>query len=151
MKKALKFTGYFLGLFILVVVFMKVFFPFYQVGSYSMEPTINKTDYIIVSRFSYLFSEPERNDIVLFEPIDGMFSRGVWTHRIIAIEGDEVSVKDGFVTINGDDIIFPILDHYEDSSIKIEKGFVFQKGDNRNTIAGIIHKEKIIGKVILNF
>ena len=150
MKPPFKLIASFLGILLLIIVLIKLLFSVYQVASNSMEPTINKDDYIIVSRFHYNVFEPNRNDIVLFEPIEGIFNIGPWTHRVIAIEGDSVSVKDNFVSVNGNDILFPKV-KYENLSVKVQKDFIFQKGDSEKTIIGEVHKEKIIGKVILIF
>lgn len=150
MKKILKFVAYLTGILILIVILIRLFFPIYNVATYSMEPTINKDDYIIINKLHYLFFEPNKSDIVLFEPIDQIFEEGPWIHRIIATEGDLVSIKNNSVFVNGNNALFPGV-HYRDLSITIPKGFVFQKGDNEKAALGIVPKEKIIGKAIFSF
>lgn len=69
MKKAL----IVFGILFLVIIFIKWFFPIYQVSSDSMEPTFITGDYIIVSKLHYNFFDEKINDIVLFEPVKGVF------------------------------------------------------------------------------
>lgn len=149
-KKVLKITGYILGVLIIIRLSYPLLFPVYRIDTDSMEPTISSGDYIIASKFHYKFFIPERGDIVLFKPIAGIFNVGPWAHRIIAIKGDTVTIKDGLVTVNGGKILYPEINH-EDLEIKIDDGQVFQKGDNKDTIAGIVPEDKIIGKVIFIF
>lgn len=146
-KKCLIYIG---GGLILLLVLIRLFFPTYHIASNSMEPTINRGDYIIVSRFHYLFSKPQKNDIVLFEPIPGYFEFGPWTHRIIGLENDKIQIKDNVIFVNNKKTLFPKLNH-ADSEITVPADSVFQKGDNTSTIIGSIEKEKIIGKVLYWF
>src|SRR3989338_10641820 len=89
-----------LGIFLLAFIFIKVCFPYYRVQTSSMEPTIKKGQHIIVSRLQYLLTSPQKNDIVLFKPVKGIFEKGEWIHRIIANEGDKVSISGGVVKVN---------------------------------------------------
>ena len=150
MKKIIKLTAFFLGISILLIVFIRLFFPIYRIASDSMKPTMNKGDYILVSRFHYEFFEPNRNDIVLFEPINEIFKLGPWSHRIIAIEGDSVSIKNNVIFINEKKALFPIVNH-KDLDTTVPESFIFQKGDNAETIIGLVPKDKIVGKVIFSF
>lgn len=73
-----------------------------HVPSTSMIPTINKDDRFIGFRLAYLFSEPERGDIVVFQHkcYEGEDTMTL-VKRIIGLPGDTVTVADGKVFING--------------------------------------------------
>ena len=43
----------------------------YQIPSESMEPTLDVGQRVLVSRFNYKFSDPDRGDIVVFHPPAG--------------------------------------------------------------------------------
>lgn len=150
MKQIFKSIASLIGILVLIIIFIRLFFPIYSVATASMKPTISEGDYVVVSRFHYKIFEPNKNDIVLFEPIDEIFELGPWTHRIIAIEGDRVSIVNNMATVNNDATLFPEVDN-TNLSVNVQKGFVFQKGDNKKTIVGVVPKEKIIGKVIFSF
>lgn len=134
------------------------FFDIYRVASGSMEPAIMKESYIFVSRYHYYLFEPKRNDIAAFSPIGGYFEKGPWTHRIIGIPGDVITLEDGSLYVNGKQALFPeadslraptVLAHGE--SIVLSENEVFQKGDNASWLFGIIDKSDIVGKVMFIF
>ncbi|MCL2225220.1 MAG: signal peptidase I [Defluviitaleaceae bacterium] len=64
----------------------------------SMMNTIRVNDRIIAFRLSYLFSEPERYDIIVFRPYDG---GDLNVKRIIGMPGDELKIVDWRVYVNG--------------------------------------------------
>lgn len=147
-KKSLKYGLFFVLIFIFII--YKFIFPVYYVPTDSMEPTIHKNSYIIVSRFHYKFFEINRNDIVLFNPVEKIFEKGIWTHRVIATEGDNISVKNNETHVNNEKALFPDT-IIEDLDIKVDNDHVFQKGDNKNSITGMVPEDEIIGKVIFIF
>lgn len=62
-----------------------------QVTSGSMKNTIMINDRLVGFRFSYLFDEPKRGDIVTFEFPDN--EEKMFVKRIIGISGDIVQIK----------------------------------------------------------
>ncbi len=70
----------------------------YRIPSESMENTLLIGDRVLVDRVSWRFSEPERQQIVVFHP---PFAGPVLIKRIIGMPGDTVSLKDGAVYVNG--------------------------------------------------
>ncbi len=147
MKKISKSNIYLLIISILILFLIIFCFPIYRVASNSMKPSINRGDQVLVSRFYYKFFEPSKNDVVLFNPVNGIFEKGVWIHRVIATKGDLVSIKDGSVTVNENSALFPDINN-RDLDLKIENNFIFQKGDYMRTISGVVSEKEIIGKVV---
>lgn len=128
-----------------------------SIPSGSMENTIQVGDRVIVSRVSYLFTEPERGDIMVFaypdnESID-------YIKRVIGLPGDKVEGIDGIVYINGE----PLEETYVKEEIESDFGpyevpveSYFMMGDNRNGSEDsrlwtntYLHEDKIKGKAIL--
>lgn len=70
----------------------------YRIPSESMEDTFLIGDRVLVDRASWRFSEPRRGDITVFHP---PFDGPVLIKRIIGMPGDEVSLSDGAVYVNG--------------------------------------------------
>jgi signal peptidase I len=70
----------------------------YRIPSASMENTLLIGDRVLVDRISWRFSQPERGDIVVFHPPVG---GSVLIKRIIGLPNDEISLRGGFVYING--------------------------------------------------
>ncbi|MCM1984279.1 signal peptidase I [Lyngbya confervoides] len=74
------------------------------IPSGSMEPTLLINDRLIVDKVSYRFGEPDRGDIVVFNPTDALRSQGfkdAFIKRVIGLPGDNVEIRQGQVLING--------------------------------------------------
>ena len=133
-------------LLILIVAFALVFGfvrPFvveaFYIPSGSMIPTLLVGDRVLVNKFIYRFEEPERGDVVVFESVepnpDG--TRDDLIKRVVAVGGDEVAVRDGVLSINGEPQNEPYVnDRFPDSSFfgptVIPEGHIFAMGDNRS-------------------
>ncbi len=121
-------------LLLLAIVFSTVFgntFFSVMVSGNSMKPTLSNGDVLLVNKLK----EPKRGDIVV---IKGETMDGSWIiKRVIAIEGDTVEIKDGYVFINGE----RLNENYttQDPTLEIDwqepkviaKGEYFYLGDNR--------------------
>ncbi len=108
----------------------------------SMENTILPGDRLLGLRFTYLFSEPQRGDIVVFRyPIDA--ARGIkkdFVKRIIGLPGETVEIRDAHIYIDGCET--PLDEPYlKEEWVVRNDGYVFRvpedhylmMGDNRNT------------------
>lgn len=152
------------------------------VNQQSMENTLVEGQKLILDKLSYEIHEPGRGDIVVFlndkeEGIintDGIINKfRIYLHdislklkgenrndrlikRVIAISGDEISIADGYVYINGERIDEPYIKALTPTdNIKevIPQGHVYVMGDNRSNskdsrLFGAIKVEQIEGKIV---
>jgi signal peptidase I len=71
----------------------------YTVQYTCMLPNIEEGDWVMVSKASYFFSDPQRGDVVVFEP--PVTSKYPFIKRVIGLPGEIVEIKDGKVIIDG--------------------------------------------------
>lgn len=121
----------------------------------SMQPTLYTGERVLVEKVSYLFSEPKRYDIVTcrYPGEDDLFVK-----RVIGLEGETVSVKDGDVYINGErleDDPTEVRATADMDPVQVPAGYVFVMGDNRkdskdsrDPSVGPIPKEDIVGHAL---
>lgn len=123
----------------------------FRIEGYSMLPSLQEGEYIIINKLSYFLEEPARGDvIVLHFPNDR--SRD-FIKRIIGLPGDMVTVADGVVSVNGVALDEPYINappSYSGSwTVPEDKYFVL--GDNRNNSSdshnwSFLPEEDIVGK-----
>ena len=129
---------------------------FIIIGS-SMEPQFHEGQRLLISKIAYTFSEPERGDVIIFEPPDKPDSAHL-IKRIIALPGDTIEITDGVVYINEKAIDEPYIKAAPSYTMKCEEipeGEYFVLGDNRNNstdshVWGTVPRENIIGKAWLS-
>ena len=88
----------------------------YRIPSSSMEPTLHCArpglqceakwnDRVIANRFIYHFEDPERGEIVVFDPPKGVEhacgAAGTYVKRMIGLPGETVSQQNGVVFVDG--------------------------------------------------
>lgn len=71
------------------------------IPSNSMLPSLEVGDRLIVEKISYLFREPRRGDIIVFNPPDRLNFDGAYIKRVIGLPGDRIRIADGLVEVNG--------------------------------------------------
>src|SRR5688572_8867370 len=83
---------------IFVVIYAFLFRPF-QVNGQSMYPNYHNEEYILTNLIAMRLTSLERGNVVVFQsPVD---DEKDFIKRIIGLPGEEVSLKDGSVYING--------------------------------------------------
>jgi signal peptidase I len=125
------------------------FLPFRIQGS-SMEPAYRDGDLHFCWKGRYLFSEPNRYEVVA---IRFAGSRIMLLKRIVALAGEEVEFRDGRLYVNGEKIEEPYVRYRRDWNLpsrRVEQGNVFVVGDNRggdleNHYLGETARARIIG------
>ncbi|MGN1083791.1 MAG: signal peptidase I [Lachnospiraceae bacterium] len=106
-----------------------------EIPSGSMENTMQIGDRVFGFRLAYLFSEPKRGDIVMFDyPDDESI---LYVKRIIGLPGEVVEIVEGKVYINGSTT--PLEEDYlkeepvgSYGKFQVPEGCYFMLGDNRN-------------------
>ena len=132
-----------------------------QVPSGSMENTVMTGDRLIANRLSYLFSKPERFDIVVFKFPDD--ESKLYIKRIIGMPGDTVTIRNNEIYINDsseplDDSFIKEPMHTPDAVYEVPEGHYFMMGDNRNNSSDsrfwqntYVAEDKILGKAIFRY
>lgn len=125
----------------------------FYIPSESMVPTIEVNDKVVVTNFSYWFSEPQRGDIIVFKyPMD---TKRDYIKRCIGLPGEIIEFKNSKLYVNGEqveELYLPDGLEFEDfGPIEVPEGQYFMCGDNRNHSAdsrswGFLPKNLIIGK-----
>ncbi len=102
------------------------------------------------------FSEPERGDIVVFDPPNG--STEPYIKRVIALAGETVEIRDGGVFVDGIRVVEPYIDEGITDCLRspcepvtVPAGNVWVMGDNRRNSSdsrsfGVVPIENIIGR-----
>ena len=122
-----------------------------RVDGFSMNPTLQNGEYILVNRLAYKTGEPDRGDIIVFSQ-DGQDL----IKRVIGLPGETVNISEGIVTINGQELQEPYIaqDPLYVGEWTVPEGYLFVLGDNRNDSRdshqwGLLPVENIIGKSVL--
>ncbi|MFI3230608.1 MAG: signal peptidase I [bacterium] len=125
----------------------------------SMVNTLMPEDRIIASRLSYIFSEPEQGDIIIFKFPDD--ESVLYIKRIIGIAGDTISIINGDVYVNNILLDEPYLPEDMIGSFGpylVPEESYFMLGDNRNSSIDsrywqntFVHEDKILGKAIFKY
>ncbi|CAA9434382.1 Signal peptidase I [uncultured Rubrobacteraceae bacterium] len=151
---------------ILVVSFALVFgFPrpfvmeAFWIPSGSMIPTLEIGDRVLVNKFIYRFTEPERGDIIVFRSVDDPDEDLI--KRVVGLPGDEIAVRRGRLLLNGEPQKEPFTNKkFPDRSFyartTVPKEHVFVMGDNRGNSAdsrvfGPLPEKNIEGEAFLRF
>ncbi len=131
-----------------------------RVPSGSMENTIMPKNRIFAFRLSYVFSQPQRGDIIIFKYPDNEKERFV--KRIIGLPGEEVKIDDTNIYIDGqlleEDYLKEPMNINNHSTFNVPQDSYFVMGDNRNSSwdsrnwdKPFVSEDKILGKLILKY
>eukprot|EP01083_Nonionella_stella_P200842 735139_1 len=158
---------YTLSLAIALVLRLTIIEPRY-IPSLSMYPTFDIGDQLAVEKVTKRIRPFNRNEVVVFNPPDSFReimannygnakkSKEALIKRIVAVEGDEVIVRNGKLFINGKQQDEPFTNEdaaYEFGPVLVPAGDVLVLGDNRNHsldghIWGFLPKENVIGRAV---
>lgn len=107
------------------------------VKGYSMYPTIQPFNYLIVNKIPYLANDPKYGDIIVFKAhiySDNGEAMDL-IKRVIGVAGDTIEVKDGLVYRNGEalkeDYIYGGETPGNMEPFTVDEGCIFVMGDNR--------------------
>ena len=125
-----------------------------RVEGSSMEPSLHDGEFVVINRLAYRWAEPDRGEIIVFRyPLD---PERRFIKRIIGLPGDEISVRQGSVYVNGIPLDEPYISAAPlyDGEWTVEQGRYFVLGDNRNNSSdsqnwGSLDSDNIIGKAVV--
>lgn len=134
------------------VVFTQVLIPL-RIEGRSMEPTYDNGSFVFCWRGRYLFSEPERGDVVV---IRFAGRRVTLLKRVVGLAGDTVEFRNGALFVNDTWAKEPyvrMLSDWNMAARKVEPGKIYVVGDNRSVVMdrhsfGQVERERIIGGVL---
>ncbi|WP_331721876.1 signal peptidase I [Alkalithermobacter thermoalcaliphilus] len=131
------------------------------VKGYSMYPTLEENDYLLINRMAYRSDEPQRGDIVVFKshiPGDDGKEKDL-VKRVIGISGDKIEIVNGIVYVNNEELIEDYIngDYTEGYvNVVVPDGYVFVLGDNRpnsmdsrHDSVGFVSMDEVVGKVFI--
>ena len=136
----------------------------FWIPSGSMIPTLKIGDRVLVNKFIYRFTEPERGDIALFEDQQG--GGDPLIKRVVGLPGDELELRDGEVYIDGAPLEEPYLKRdackpglpktCSFGPVTVPKGHYFMMGDNRTNsldsrFFGPVPEDDILGEALVRF
>lgn len=101
----------------------------------SMLPTVQLQDRVMLNRFIYRFKEPQRGDVVMFQPPESLNSPTPFLKRVIGLPGETVEMKNNKVYINGQALVEPYVAeplNYKYGPVVVPKDSLLVLGDNRN-------------------
>ena len=125
-----------------------------RVDGFSMRPTLDDGEFVLVNRMSYRLGAIERGDIIVFNypanPDQELIK------RVIGLSGDQVTINNGQVALNGYILSEPyIADAPQyNGTWSVPDNYLFVLGDNRNNSSdshawGMLPIANIVGKAIV--
>jgi len=127
----------------------------FSIPSESMEPTLQIGDRVVVLKFDYWWSEPERNQLIVFDNLDPQPGDPAQIiKRIVAVAGDSIDSADGTLIVNGQHVdetfLSPGTTTDRVTPQVVPEGHVFVMGDNRanskdSRFIGAVPVESIVG------
>lgn len=145
----------YLGAAVLVALAIRTFvFEPVRVDGASMAETLQDGEVMIVTKPEYVFGgNPQRGDVVICHyPERGGTN---FVKRVVAIPGDEVAVKDGYLYLNGElqpEEFLTYRPNYTLAPYTVPEGKYFVLGDNRSNsndshLVGPLDRNMIVGHV----
>lgn len=129
----------------------------YSIPSESMSPTLMPGDVIVTKTQVYASSEPQLQDVVVFQYPDEPYTPYVM--RIAGVGGDRIKLEQGVLYVNGEQIYEPyVLPENNDlyyskdfSELTVPDGHFYVLGDNRGNSRdsrywGFLPRENMIGR-----
>ena len=128
----------------------------------SMQPNFFAGQFLLVSRLAYLFGQPVRGDIVVFNAPGSAPNDPPLIKRAIGLPGDTITIKDDQVYVNGQalDEVYTkeacLPSRCPDHEWTLGANEYFFMGDNRNNSRdsrafGPVSGNQIVGEAVLRY
>jgi len=131
----------------------------FYIPSSSMEPTLVPGERVLVAKFYYRITEPQRGDIIVFRyPID---KRKNLIKRVIGLPGEKIKIANGMVYINGEPLqgekfgrTYYDVGFYGEGERTVPEGSYFVLGDNSQNsddsrFWGYVPRKNILGRAFV--
>jgi len=141
---------------IFLFIYLLVLQP-HKIKGNSMQPNFPDGEYLLTDKVTYRFKEPQRGDVIVFEPPNSDGEEFI--KRIIGLPGEEIYVSNGRVYINEVALSESYISEDTNSGLFLKDGMkvvvpednFFVLGDNRPHSSdsrswGFVAKEKITGR-----
>jgi len=128
----------------------------FYIPSSSMEPTLVPGERVLVAKFYYRFTEPQRGDIIVFRyPID---KRKNLIKRVIGLPGEKIKIANGMVYVNGEPLegekfnrTYYDVGFYGEGEKTVPEDSYFVLGDNSQNsddsrFWGYVPRKNILGR-----
>ncbi len=124
-----------------------------RVDNISMKPTLQPGEFVLVSKVAYKIGKPQVGDIIVFHyPLN---TQEEYIKRVIGTPGDQVTVRDGQVFVNGQALVEPYIaaPPTAGGSWTVPADSLFVLGDNRNQSSdsrswGFVPLNLVVGKAL---
>ena len=160
-----------LGLAVLLFLVINLISARVRVDGFSMQPTLDNGEFILISRLAYVIGNYQRGDIIVFRPPmypeENTFRRLLglpdfndnyedYIKRVIGLPGETVKIENGTVSINGVPLIEPYIaappEYTGEWTVPPDNLFVL--GDNRNSSSdshswSFLPTKNILGKALV--
>lgn len=128
----------------------------------SMQPNFATGQVLVVSRLNYMFSTPQRGEIVIFNAPGQPPDEPPYIKRVIGLPGETVEIRDTKVYVNGVELFEPYINEpceagrCANRTWELGEGEYFVMGDNRNHSSdsrafGPVTRERIIGEALIRY
>ncbi len=134
------------------------------IPSDSMVPTLEVGDRLVVEKVSFRFRQPQRGEVVIFEPPRQLQALGygngqVFIKRVIGQPGQNVAVEDGSVFVDGKALVEPYIAEppaYDWGPYTVPENALLVMGDNRNNsndshVWGFLPQQNLRGRALFRF
>jgi signal peptidase I len=143
-----------IALTLLVFIVIRFAVQSFRVDGPSMEPGLHTDEFVMVNKVAYLFSAPQRGDVIVFHyPLD---TSKDFIKRIIGVPGDTIRTTSSEVIVDGQVIHEPYISqpfNFVSQTWKLGPNQFFVMGDNRDNSLdsrtwGPLDRSYIVGKAI---
>jgi signal peptidase I len=149
---------FFIGLAVFALAWIFLAEPLEVTGD-SMTPTLHDKEQIIVEKMSMNFNELKRGDIIVFESKEN--KNVLLVKRVVGLPGESIMITEDTVFIDGKELFelyigedIHTIDEEHQTEIVVPYNEYYVLGDNRENSNdsrsfGTIHKDEVIGRVVL--
>jgi len=128
----------------------------------SMQPTFHTGQVLMISRVNYLFGNPQRGQVIVFNAPGKPATEPPYIKRVIGLPGELVEVRDMKVYINGQELYEPYINEpctagsCPNRTWQLGEDEYFFMGDNRNHSLdsrsfGGVKRERVIGEALVRY